>query len=112
VILHIFGPNADVLLKAVLVSSKQCSRRFLKTWGISGRGRHEAIRRLLALAYAILANIRQPRFVDQLAEYYRCAAALAAKPLPMAGQQGDLSRDDAQPRAPASATASGSTRAC
>ena len=86
------------------IAGEERARCVLVARQVAGDGGHEAVGRLLSCAHRIGAAARAARVVDQLAQGDRCAARLGIEPVPVAREERDLTRNDAELRTSGAAT--------
>jgi hypothetical protein len=95
---HVVGPRSELLLEARQVPRVERAHGFFKARQIAAHCRQEAVRPVLRAADLLAGVPLLARHFHQLAQRDRSAAGLRIEPVPVTRQQGDLARDDAQPR--------------
>lgn len=93
-------PGFDACLETCVIACEQRPKCFFVAWFVARESRGETISGLLRAAEAILPVIRSYGVFDQFAKCDGSATGLGGEPIPVAGQQGDFSGDDAELRTP------------
>src|SRR6476469_2837902 len=98
---HIARPRLAHRHEARVVACEQRAGRFLETLLVAGHGRNEPVGGFLRRAESVLLRAGLTRGVHQPPNGGRGAAGLRREPVPVAGKERHLARNDAEPRPPA-----------
>lgn len=96
---QVVWPGIGEAREALVVAGEEGARGLLELRLIPERGRHETIGGFERAAPAVGGGARGPGLLDESPEGRRGAPGLRGEPLPVARQERDLARDDAEPRA-------------
>src|SRR5262249_31788583 len=104
IVANVVWPTGNKIAETAAIIRKQGAKGFFESGQVACNGRQETIRGLLRSAHSIAISAVPPSFVYQLSQSHRRSAGLVVEPIPMPREEGDPSRNNAQPGAPTPAS--------